>query len=219
MQKPTVVVLASQKGGVGKTTLAAHLAVAADAAGIGAVAIYDTDPQQSLARWWDRREAETPYYARGGVKELDATLERLGEKGLRLLVIDTPPAVTEAIQAVVLRADYVVVPTKPNMLDLEALGSTVNLVRELDKPFSFALTMVKVGTHVAADGARVLSSFGTVAAIVGDRTGIATSMNRGGTVLELDPKGRGAEEMRQLWEAVGISTGLLHRKKKAKQHV
>lgn len=90
MQKPTVIVLASQKGGVGKTTLAAHLAVAADAAGIGTVAVYDTDPQQSLARWWDRREAETPYYARGGVDELDATLERLGEKGLRLLVIDTP---------------------------------------------------------------------------------------------------------------------------------
>src|SRR5947209_1019142 len=128
MQKPTVIVLASQKGGVGKTTLAAHLAVAADAAGIGTVAVYDTDPQQSLARWWDRREAETPYYARGGVDELDATLERLGEKGLRLLVIDTPPAVTGAIQAVVRRADYVVVPTKPNMLDLEALGSTVSLV-------------------------------------------------------------------------------------------
>jgi chromosome partitioning protein len=119
MNKPTVIVLASQKGGVGKTTLA----VAADASGIGAVAVYDTDPQQSLARWWDRREAETPHYARGGVDELDATLERLGEKELRLLVIDTPPAVTGAIQAVVRRADYVVVPTKPNMLDLEALVS------------------------------------------------------------------------------------------------
>lgn len=219
MQKPTVIVLASQKGGVGKTTLAAHLAVVADAAGIGAVAVYDTDPQQSLARWWDRRDAETPYYAQGGVDELDATLERLGEKGLRLLVIDTPPAVTGAIQAVVRRADFVVVPTKPNMLDLEALGSTANLVRELGKPFAFALTMAKSGTHVAADGARVLSSFGTVAAIVGDRTAIATSMNRGGTVLELDPKGRGADEMRQLWEAVGNATGLLHRKKRVKQHV
>jgi len=158
MNKPTVIVLASQKGGVGKTTLAAHLAVAADASGIGAVAVYDTDPQQSLARWWDRREAETPYYARGGVDELG-------------------------------------------------------------KPFAFALTMVKAGTHVAADGARVLSSFGTVAAIVGDRTGIATSMNRGGTTLESDPKGRGADEIRQLWEAMGSATGLLHRKKKAKQHV
>lgn len=131
MARPLVIVFASQKGGVGKTTLAAHLAVVAGLTGIGAVAVYDTDPQQSLARWWDKREAETPYYARGGVEELDETLARLGEKGLRLLVIDTPPAVTGAIQAVVRRADFVVIPTKPNMLDLEALGSTVSLVREL----------------------------------------------------------------------------------------
>ncbi len=219
MARPLVVVLASQKGGVGKTTLAAHLAVAADLAGVGAVAVYDTDPQQSLARWWDKRDAETPHYARGGVDELDATLERLGEKGLRLPVIDTPPAVTGAIQALVGRADFVVVPTKPNMLDLEALGSTVSLVRELGKPFAFALTMVKTGTTVGADGARVLSSFGAVAAIVGDRTGIATSMNRGGTVIEQEPKGRGAEEIGQLWQAVGAATGLVQQRKRTKSHV
>jgi len=52
MPRPVVIVLASQKGGVGKTALSAHLAVAAEATGNGPVVLYDTDPQQSLAEWW-----------------------------------------------------------------------------------------------------------------------------------------------------------------------
>src|SRR5512144_2572494 len=52
MPRPTVIVLASQKGGVGKTALSAHLAVAAEMTGAGPVVLYDTDPQQSLAEWW-----------------------------------------------------------------------------------------------------------------------------------------------------------------------
>ena len=69
MPRPVVIVLASQKGGVGKTALSAHLAVAAEATGNGPVVLYDTDPQQSLAEWWQDREAETPQLARGGVTE------------------------------------------------------------------------------------------------------------------------------------------------------
>ncbi len=52
-----VIAVASQKGGSGKTTLAGHLAVAADAAGAGPVLLVDTDPQGSLTRWWDARRS------------------------------------------------------------------------------------------------------------------------------------------------------------------
>ena len=58
-----ILALASQKGGVGKTTLAGHLAVEAEACGHGPVALIDTDPQGSLAAWWNGREAETPLFA------------------------------------------------------------------------------------------------------------------------------------------------------------
>src|SRR5512144_460696 len=91
MPRPTVIVLASQKGGVGKTALSAHLAVAAEMTGAGPVVLYDTDPQQSLAEWWRERDANTPQLAKGGIPELPATLDRLGEAGARLVIIDTPP--------------------------------------------------------------------------------------------------------------------------------
>ncbi|MFB8916248.1 nucleotide-binding protein, partial [Xanthomonas phaseoli] len=56
-------VLASQKGGAGKTTLAAHLAIAAELAGAGPVVLIDTDPQGSLSAWWNSRDANTPALA------------------------------------------------------------------------------------------------------------------------------------------------------------
>ena len=68
-----VVVLASQKGGAGKTTLAAHLAVAAEIAGYGPTVLIDTDPQATLSQWWQQREATTPAMA-------EATLSELSDK-------------------------------------------------------------------------------------------------------------------------------------------
>src|SRR5690348_6953410 len=58
-----VLVLASQKGGAGKTTLAFHFAVAAEAVGAGPVAMLDTDDQGTLTKWWQKRESDTPRLA------------------------------------------------------------------------------------------------------------------------------------------------------------
>ncbi len=58
-----VMAFASQKGGSGKTTLAGHIAVQAELAGAGPVAIIDTDPQGSLSDWWNARPAPTPVFA------------------------------------------------------------------------------------------------------------------------------------------------------------
>ena len=65
-----VVVLASQKGGSGKTTLSGHLAVEAERSGMGPVVLIDTDPQGSLSDWWNARGAETPAFARVAIEDL-----------------------------------------------------------------------------------------------------------------------------------------------------
>jgi chromosome partitioning protein len=70
-------VLASQKGGVGKTTIAGHLAVMAESAGAGPVALIDTDPQGSLSSWWNERKAETPVFASVDIVQLADHLQQL----------------------------------------------------------------------------------------------------------------------------------------------
>ena len=76
-----IITVASKKGGSGKTTLAGHLAVAADQSGSGPVAIIDTDPQGSLAAWWNTREAPTPLFAAVDVEEFQGERRSAGGVG------------------------------------------------------------------------------------------------------------------------------------------
>src|SRR3546814_18461531 len=78
------------------TTLSGHLAVQAQYAGAGPVALIDIDPQGSLADWWNEREAEYPAFAQTTVARLAADLEILRQQGFKLAVLDTPPAITMA---------------------------------------------------------------------------------------------------------------------------
>lgn len=199
--KMYVIVLASQKGGAGKTTLAAHIAVAAEAAGDGPAVLIDTDPQGSLSAWWNVRKAEVPKLAPTTIAELPEKLELLAEAGFHVAVVDTPPAITEAIGAVVVSADLVLIPTRPSPHDLRAVGSTVSLVQAAGKPFVFAMTQAKPNTRLTVQAMAALSEHGQVApSIVHDRVDYAGSMIDGRTVQEIDPRGRSAAEMAGLWE-------------------
>ncbi|MFA1687745.1 AAA family ATPase [Achromobacter dolens] len=192
-------VLASQKGGAGKTTLAAHLAVAAELAGAGPAVLIDTDPQGSLSAWWNSREANAPALAEAKLAELPAKLAALAEAGFKLAVIDTPPAITAAIRDVVKLADLVLIPTRPSPHDLRAVGSTVDIAQEAARPFAFAVTQAKPTARLTVQAVAALSAHGPVApAIVHDRVDYAGSMVDGRTVQETDAKSRSAEEIAQL---------------------
>jgi chromosome partitioning protein len=193
------IVLASQKGGPGKTTLAAHLAVVAEQEGSGPAVLIDTDPQGSLAAWWNSRAADTPALASATLAELPTKLQALAAAGFRLAVIDTPPAITAAIRDVVTLADLVLIPTRPSPHDLRAVGSTVDIARDAGRPFSFVVTQAKPTARLTVQAVAALSAHGAVApAIVHDRVDYAASMVDGRTVSEVDPKGRSAAEMREL---------------------
>lgn len=198
-----IIVLASQKGGAGKSTLAAHLAVAAERDMAGPCVLLDTDPQASLSAWWNGREAEIPAFAPTTLKELPAKLEALAQAGYAYAIIDTPPAITESIRAVVALADLVLIPTRPSPHDLRAVGSTVELAVNAGRPFAFAVTQAKPNTKLTVQAVAALSEHGVVApAIVHDRVDYAASMIDGRTVLETDPRGRSAGEIIELWEFV-----------------
>lgn len=195
-----VIVFASQKGGSGKTTLAAHLAVAAEKEGDGPCVLIDTDPQGSLAEWWNGRVAEAPAFAPAALKELPGKLKALAEANFRYAIIDTPPAIAESIKSVVGLADLVIIPVRPSPHDLRAIGRTVDLVADAGKPFLFTLAQAKPNTRLTVQAMAALSEHGIVApAVVADRVDFAASMIDGRTVMEIDQRGRSSSEIMELW--------------------
>lgn len=192
--------MASQKGGSGKTTLSGHLAVQAQRAGNGPVVLIDIDPQGSLSDWWNERTTEYPAFAQTTVSRLATDLEILREQGFGLAVLDTPPAITMAIQSVIAVADLVVIPTRPSPHDLRAVGATVDLCDRAGKQLIFVVNAATPKARITSDAAIALSQHGTVAPVtLHQRTDFAASMIDGRTVMEVDPKGRSAAEVTELW--------------------
>lgn len=197
------IVLASQKGGSGKTTIAAHLAVALELAGQGPVVLIDTDPQGSLAAWWNKREAALPAFADATVRELPEKITALAADGFAWCVVDTPPASTAQNASVIAAADLVLVPTRPSPHDLDALGATLELCRSAERRFVFVVNSAKPNAGITVQTVTALSEHGQVApAVIADRVLFASSMVDGRTVFEIEPGGRSAEEISALREFV-----------------
>jgi chromosome partitioning protein len=131
-----VIVVAAQKGGVGKSTLTQCLAIEGLKEG-RRTAIIDMDPQQSVAKWGGRRVAKgipVPAVVARGEKPVKAIVAELSGQGAVLVIIDTPPLVTPQLNAALEAATGVVLVTRPNPMDLDALLETWAIVQRLRKP-------------------------------------------------------------------------------------
>jgi len=196
-----VLAVASQKGGSGKTTLSGHIAVQAEQSGYGPVALIDADPQGSLTDWWNEREADQPLFVQTTVAKLDRDLQELKDLGIKLLIIDTPPAITSTIGHVIDVADLVLIPTRPSPHDLRAAGATVELVERLMKPMVFVINGASPRARITTEAAIALSQYGPVApSIIHQRIDFAASMIDGRTVMELSGRSRSRQEVGELWD-------------------
>lgn len=197
--KVHVIALASRKGGAGKTTLASHLAVAAEAAGAGPVALMDTDPQGGLAGWWNARGAATPEWI-DPAQGLLAAVEGCRSAGYGALLIDTPPSLSDTIAEVLALADLILVPVQPSPNDLRAVGGTVELAAASGKPMVFVINRATARARITTQAVIALSQYGAVSPVViHARMDFATSMTDGRTAAELDSASKAAGEVAELW--------------------
>ena len=206
-----VLVIASRKGGAGKSTIAAHLAVEAHLCGDGPVVAIDADPMGGLTGWYDARKAEEPLCVEPAAlkaRGLKATLAGLRESGVQLVIIDTAPSASNDVSELIAAADLVLVPVIPSPNDFRAIGETLDLIDEAGKPALFVVSNAATNAKLTNQALAILSQHGTVAA-VGDkpvilrtRTDFRSSMTDGRTVREIKVSSKSAEEVADLWTAV-----------------
>jgi chromosome partitioning protein len=197
-----VLALYSTKGGCGKTTLAAHLAVEAERQKEGPVAVIDADPQASLARWWNCRQADTPAFVQTSLAEMPKRLDELNKAGVRLVLIDCPGADVSHSRGIIKLSNLVIIPSRPSPLDLGTLGTTVGAVEGEGKPLLFVLNAVTARTRISTQAVMALSQHGPVAALLHQRTDYASSMTDGRVASELDPNSKSALEIEGLFQNV-----------------
>lgn len=198
---PTIAII-SQKGGAGKTTLAIHLAAAAQEVGLVSL-IIDTDPQATASQWASWRDNRPPEVIDSPPPRLAAKVAAGREQGAQFVVIDTPPHADSAARAAVEIADLVLIPCRPSAFDLSAIQTTAKLVQLLRKPAFVVFTAgAPNAPRVYAEAGDLVASFGTPACpiILADRAAYRHASADGNTVIEIEPEGRAASEVRALYE-------------------
>jgi len=200
---PTIAII-SQKGGAGKTTLAVHLAAAAQDAGTIAL-IVDTDPQATASQWAAWRQDKPPEVIDSPPPRLAVKIRQAREQGAQWIVIDTPPHADSAARAAVEVADLVLIPCRPSAFDLSAIETTAKLVQLLRKP---AYVVFVAGPpnafRVYQEAGELVESYGTrpCPLQIPDRAAYRHASAEGRTVMELEPAGKAAEDIRQIYKWV-----------------
>lgn len=199
--------LLNQKGGVGKTTLAVHLAAGLALRGMK-VLLIDADPQGSALDWAESREPEAPFPVVGIPR---ATLHRETPRleGYNAIVIDGPPRVNDVTRSAILASDIVLIPVQPSPYDVWAAKDVVDLLNDA-QPFkenlkiAFIVNRRIANTAIGRDVVEALAEypFPVLTSQVCQRVAFAESAATGKTVLETDPQGLAAKEIESLVEEV-----------------
>jgi chromosome partitioning protein len=198
----------TQKGGTGKTTLAASVAVSAASAGENVIAL-DLDPQGSLVRWAARREAAdtrnkvvVDLLEPERLPQLPEILRGLAEVGFTVAIFDTAGADSSAIRLVTETVDLCLLPVRPSLLDVEATTATFRAAYLAKRNAAFVLNQCPSAHHSvrARAAAKALSELGVLAEpMLAARMDFQDAIAAGFGVTEYARNGRAAQEIVQLW--------------------
>jgi chromosome partitioning protein len=203
-----IITIAQQKGGAGKTTIAAHLAVAFARAG-RRVGLIDIDPQGSLAAWAGIREA-LGRTEPGGIVFVQAAgwrlateLDRL-KRDLDLVLVDSPPHAETEVRIAVRAADLILVPMQPSPMDLWATGPTLEIARKEKSPALVVFNRTPVKGKLVDAVRRKIAEAGVPVAqsVLGNRVAFASSLMDGKGVVESHPRHVAAREITALADEI-----------------
>lgn len=196
-----VITLLSQKGGAGKTMTAVNIAVAAEQDSIS-TAVFDLDPQGSASKWRDRRTTVTPAVAPMQASRLPEALAKMKKARAGLVIIDTAPHSESAALAAARVADFVLIPCRPDIFDLEAIITSVDSANLAKKPYSVLLNAVPPRSidndHAREALASIEVSVCPIAIIA--RRSFPRASAEGKSAQEYDPNSKAAAEIAELYK-------------------
>ena len=200
-----VLAVLSQKGGVGKTTLATCLAVAAEQDG-KRTAILDLDPQATASFWNDIRKADTPAVASIQSIRLPAMLKAARSADTELVIIDGAAVARDVIFEAATVADFVLIPTKSAVFDTMSMLQTIDVVYQQKKPFAVVLTFTPPAGQEITDVIETAKEINapTCPVLIGNRKAYFRAQSEGLAVQEYQPKGKAADEITRLYEYICI---------------
>ncbi len=200
-----VLAVLSQKGGVGKTTLATCLAVAAEADG-KSTSIFDLDPQATASFWKDVRHADTPAVISIQAVRLPAMLKAAEHAGAELVIVDGAAVARDVAHMAAEVADFVLIPTKAAVFDTMSMTQTIDVVRQVRKPFSIVLNFVPPQGQETADAMMLAGNLSAsiCPVLVGNRKAFFRAQGEGLAVQEYAPHDKAAEEIARLYTYTSI---------------
>ena len=235
MAHPFVITTASQKGGVSKSCLTIHMATEATRKKKRAI-IVELDRQGTASQVWSRarvnaetdrdlldaveRRVRPPNVVHADASRLNAVLQQLKQAGYQYIFIDVPGTHSPATQEAISAADFVLVPTRPNATDITASAETVGTIHRLRRPFAYVLTFIQKGgpkAKPAREAREALEEEGHIVAPGGlsDLKDYEVAIETGETVLEMDPNGTAAAQVKTLWKWLEGQLDVINAKKVA----
>jgi chromosome partitioning protein len=197
--------LIGQKGGVGKTTIAVGLAVAAALAG-HATAIIDLDPQASAAKWKDRRADENPAVVLTQASRLKQAMDTARTGGVDFVFIDTAGRKDDSALNAARMSDLVLIPTRPSILEVETLPEVNDLLRLAGSPPAFVLLNCihpsaghrgLINIHQAI---KQLFDLNVCPVHVCQRSAYSEAPTTGQSPQEIEADGKAADELNRLFD-------------------
>ena len=209
-----------EKGGCSKSTTALGLAVAASLDGIE-TAVIDLDPQATAAKWSDRRDRDFPAVVSCQVSRLDKVLEAAEGQGAQLAIIDTPGKSTDAAIAAAKAADFVLMPIRPQMYDIETLDKAKDILTLAGNPPSavlISLAPMQGRRHIETQEILAQAGFTVCPAVLFSRVAHGDAGNIGLTAQEYEPQGKAAQEMIALYLYIARALYPQKERRREKKH-
>lgn len=210
-----VITFASRKGGVGKSTLTAHISAFAQMLG-RRCSVIDADPQGSLTLWHSMRaDSELPLHnAARGIDRLVASAQL---EGVEWVFIDTAPTTWVVVQEAIRVATMVVIPVRPGFFDIAAVQDTVKISRERNKPYAVVINAAPVKREQKEAPAVALTraeferlSIPVWSGQISQRTALLGSLAAGGSAGELNGDPACRIEVAGLWSAIERSVAAIN---------